>query len=147
MKPGTVLPYELSDTTTGDSTTTQSKRARPRSTGSRNTSNESNENQITNEPVNAVSLQRSSIHHSVSASNGSKTKPFAGESTSLLTSVIAQCASENADEPAVDSRYEEEAKSDRCFVCHLDGELMLCDFPNCNKAYHQALILNENMNP
>ena len=29
-------------------------------------------------------------------------------------------------------------RSDRCFVCGQDGQLVLCDFPGCVQVYHQV---------
>lgn len=29
-------------------------------------------------------------------------------------------------------------RSDRCFVCRQDGQLVLCDFPGCVEVYHQV---------
>ena len=29
-------------------------------------------------------------------------------------------------------------EDDRCFVCGEGGKLILCDFPNCPRVYHQV---------
>jgi hypothetical protein len=30
---------------------------------------------------------------------------------------------------------------DHCFICGEDRELLLCDFPQCKKVYHQVCVL------
>ena len=34
-------------------------------------------------------------------------------------------------------------EDDRCFVCGEGGKLILCDFPNCPRVYHQVSVIGQ----
>ena len=40
-------------------------------------------------------------------------------------------------------KEEEGVEDDRCFVCGEGGKLILCDFPNCPRVYHQVSVTGQ----
>ncbi len=44
------------------------------------------------------------------------------------------------DEDSIGSDEEEDVEMEYCFVCGDGGTLVLCDFPKCPRAYHQACV-------
>ena len=40
-------------------------------------------------------------------------------------------------------KEEEGVEDDRCFVCGEGGKLILCDFPNCPRVYHQVSVIGQ----
>jgi hypothetical protein len=81
--------------------------------------------------------------------NPPPTKSFLGSSNSIGTgnnnnklrygsSLIEKDDAKGGDG---DSSKDEDEVDDNCFVCGLDGELLMCDYPDCPRVYHSVCIL------
>lgn len=68
-----------------------------------------------------------------------KGKPANGKSSQLIHSDDA-CELEPGASPSADRGADAEGIDDQCFVCGMGGHLLLCDFPQCARAYHQICV-------
>lgn len=64
--------------------------------------------------------------------------PTSSGSGVRLKDIIAQVAREGKPLEKAATEEDEEEGEDNCFVCGLDGELLLCDYPHCKKVYHRV---------
>ncbi len=147
---GTILPYapseEAADEMTPDysASTVQSssakKRSRPASTGTAAALRQegSKKANIAVSGAVAVGSSNKSIRNS-SAVGRHDSAPSSSAYVNSGSSSVS-CSYEGGDETtAAGGEGEEEGSlEDCCFVCGLDGRLLICDFPGCTKVYHQV---------
>lgn len=66
---------------------------------------------------------------------------LAPESDSMTTSEKTEVQTQLTQNAIGDAMCDDDGIDEFCFVCGLGGQLILCDFPFCKRAYHQVQLL------